>query len=158
MVKNLLILALTFSTFSQTVLKPNQAYTPKDTMVVFTVAHFNKLDSILADTVRYQKQIGLLNQKGRVSDSLEGVCKGQLQNCNTQVQLFQSEKVLYTSRDSLLTQKALVYKGLVDDLQKQVNNDIKKVGFFNDVFWFGAGAVVGVASVYISSLALHNIK
>jgi len=64
MAKIIVLLAvLSFNVFSQTVLYPNKPYTPKDTTIGFTVKQFNKLDSMLADTARYQKQIGLLTVK-----------------------------------------------------------------------------------------------
>jgi hypothetical protein len=91
-------------------------------------------------------------------DSLDASYKSQLFSDNAQIQLFQSEKLLYKGQDSLLTQKAMVYKGLVDDLQKQVTANTNKTGFFNNTFWFGTGAVVGVVVAYISSLMLQNIK
>jgi hypothetical protein len=157
--KILMFVALIFfSAFSQTMLYPNKPYTPKDTLVGFTVKQFNKLDSLLADSVRYQKQISLLKVESKISDSLEGAYKIQLSNSNSQIQLFQTEKILYKGQDSLLTQKALIYKGLVDDLQKQVDANSKKTGFFNNTFWFGTGAVVGVVVAYLSSIMLHNIK
>jgi len=153
-----LIALLSFGGFSQTVLYPNKPFTPKDTVIAFTTKQFNKLDSMLADTIQYQKQIGLLTIKSKIMDSLNTVYKSQILNANSQIQLFQAEKLLYKGQDSLLTQKALVYKGLVDDLQKQVTTNTNKTGFFNNSFWFGFGAVIGVAMAYVSSLMLHNIK
>lgn len=159
MVKIFVLLAvLSFSVFSQTVIYPNKPYTSKDTTIGFTVKQFNKLDSMLADTARYQKQIGLLILKSKIMDSLDATYKSQILNNNSQIQLFQTEKILYKGQDSLLTQKVAVYQGLVTDLQKQVKTEADKTGFFTDTFWFGSGAVVGVVMAYISSLMLHNIK
>jgi CRISPR/Cas system-associated protein endoribonuclease Cas2 len=148
---------LSFSAFSQ-ILKPNQTFTAKDTSVVLTAKQFNKLDSLLGDTLRYQKHISLLNTQAKVSDSLEGAYRKELQNDNTQIQLFQIKETLYKGQDSLLTQKAQVYKDLVTDLQKQAGTTAKGAGFFNNSFWFGTGALVGVVAVYVSSIILHNIK
>ena len=159
MVKIIVWLAiLSFSVSSQTVIYPNKPYTPKDTTIGFTVKQFNKLDSMLADTARYQKQIGLLTLKSKIMDSLDVTYKNQILNNNSQIQLFQTERLLYKGQDSLLVQKATVYQGLVTDLQKQVTANANKTGFFNDTFWFGSGALVGVIMAYISSLMLHNIK
>jgi hypothetical protein len=160
MAKIIVLLAvLSFNVFSQTVLYPNKPYTPKDTTIGFTVKQFNKLDSMLADTARYQKQIGLLTLKSKIMDSLDVTYKNQILNNNSQIQLFQTERLLYKGQDSLLVQKATtVYQGLVTDLQKQVTANANKTGFFNDTFWFGSGALVGVIMAYISSLMLHNIK
>jgi cell division septal protein FtsQ len=142
---------LSFSASSQVVIYPNKPYAPKDTVIALTIKQFDKLDSMLADTARYQKQIGLLTIKSKIMDSLDATYKSQILNNNSQIQLFQTEKLLYKGQDSLLTQKVAVYQGLVTDLQKQVKAEADKTGFFTDTFWFGTGAVAGVLAVYIGS-------
>jgi len=156
----LVILAIAIRLPAQdiTILKPNQAYTPKETRICLTEIQFNKLDSLLADTLLYQKQISLLIKKQKISDSLELAYQTQLQNRDALVHDLQLKDSLLIYQDSLYVKKAEIYKGLSDDLQKSIGQKSSGAGFFNNTFWFGTGVLVGTAAVYLSSMVLQHIK
>lgn len=152
------MLLLVSVAFSQDVIKANKQYTPKEDMVVLTEQQFNKLDSLLGDTLRYQKKVELLQFDVSKTDSINKKLESQLINLQEQIKGYVAKDSLSVLRMGLYEEKSNVYKGLFVDMQKQLDKSKGKTGFFNNTFWFGTGVVVGGATLFVGSLIVHNVK
>jgi len=140
------------------IINPSQPTTFKEKRVCLTENQFVKLDSMLADTARYQKQIGLLKQGAATSDQLVKEYQAQINDKQKTLQLLMAKDSLRILNQSLCDQKIDIYKKFSSDLQKDLKKEQKGTGFFNNTFWFGTGTIVGVAIMYLGSLILLNVK
>jgi hypothetical protein len=156
----ILMLSLVMPAFSQdiTILKPAQSYSSKDTMIVMTVPRFNRLDSIINaykfQISNYQKDSTLYAKNLVLSDSIQKMLRLEMDK-NT---LLVTRDQLYLGIDSLRQKNIETYQKMVTDLQAAATKGNSTGGFFNNTFWFGTGAVVGVVAMYLSSEIVQHIK
>jgi hypothetical protein len=160
--KTLLLLCLiVFQICAQeiTVLKPNQTFSSKDSSIVMTIPRFNKIDSIISVYKRqvsdYQKDSILCYKETCLSDSLQK----KLILVKQENVLVMAKDTLRMAIDSMLIENTKTYQSVIKDLQNTVAKDKgSSDGFFNNTFWFGTGAIVGVAVMYLSAEIVKNIK
>ena len=161
--KNIIIISifLAVQAFAQdiTILPPKQSFTSKDSVAIVTLPRLNRIDSVVkvyqARIVGYQKDSVVYAKGMALSDSVTKKLLLVQQKDN----LLMTKDTLLLGVDSLLRVNIKTYQGVVNDLQNTVSkNKGSSGGFFNDTWWFGFGAVVGVAVVYISSEILNHIK
>jgi len=140
------------------IINPNQPTTFKERRVCLTEKQFDKLDSTLADTARYQKQIDLLKQNTATSDQLVKEYQIQVNNKQKTIQLMMTKDSVLVLNQSLCDQKIDIYKKFSIDLQKDLKKEQKGTGVFNNTFWFASGTIVGTVVMYLGSLIVLNVK
>jgi hypothetical protein len=157
----LLTIFLASQIFAQdiTILKPNQSFSSKDSVAIVTLPRLVRIDSVVkayqAKIAAYQKDSVVYVKGMALSDSITKKLLLVQQKDN----LLVAKDSLLLGVDSLLKVNIKIYQGVVTDLQNTVGKDKgSSGGFFNNTFWFGTGAIVGVIVVYISSEILNHIK
>jgi hypothetical protein len=162
--KTILSLLFVFSVLASAqeiiVLTPNKSFTAKDTTIIMTLPRFNRIDSVVSLYKRqiadYQKDSVVYAKGMTLSDSIQH----KLIAVQQKNDLIVARDSLYMGVDSLLRENIKTYQGVIKDLQNTVTKENKSSanGFFNDTFWFGTGAVVGVVVMYVSAQVLKSIK
>lgn len=153
----IILFLLALNVFSQEILRPNKNYSFPDTMIVFTEKEFDKLDSLLKGFPEIKKQNNLLSEKIKIMDGIDIKQKEQIFSLEKQDTLNKVKIDLLMEREDLYNKKVEVYKGLYQDIEKELEKKNKKTKFFSNTFWFGTGTVIGVATVFICSVILNNI-
>jgi hypothetical protein len=163
MKKIIIFLFFVIQTFAQdngiTVLKPNQSFSSKDSVIVVTLTRWAKIDSAVRtyqnQITNYQKDSVVYSKGLALSDSIQKKLILVQQKNN----LLMTKDTIRIAIDTLLNENIRTYQAVIKDLQNTLTKDKgSSGGFFNNTFWFGTGAVVGVAVVYISSEILKSIK
>jgi len=148
----LIAMLMVFSLKAQEILKLNQTYKFATPMVLFTENQFDKLDILLADTLKYQKKIVSFEEQITVMDSIDSLLKKTISDCDKQFSLCNQKIVESNEKFSLSENKNKLYVDQIKSLQLEVEkcNKIKP----SRLTWFGVGFMSGVGVVIIGAIFL----
>lgn len=154
---SILILLIVISGYSQEVLRKGKTYTADSTSIVLSEKQFMKMDSLLTDREKLEKENKLLKKRSEISDSLETQLNIQILNLNSQMFLLEQKMELKVEKDTLRQEQLRIKDDIIADLEKDIKKYRGKSGISNNVLWFGTGTVVGALTIYLSSVILSNI-
>jgi hypothetical protein len=153
-----LILLFIINGYSQEVLRKGETYTADSTSIIMSEKQFVKMDSLLIEGEKNQREKELYKKRAAISDSVENGLKLQLDNLGGQVFLLEKRIELNADKDTLRQEQLRIKDDIIVDLEKDLNRYRGKKGFSNNFLWFGSGTIVGALTIYLSSVILSNIS
>ena len=153
----IIVIAVVFTVNAQQILDASKNYKFTESMVVFTVKEFEKIEAAWTDDSLNVEKVKLLQQKVEIVESTNVELNNRIFLLDSKIVLQQGRLDLSVDRNILLNKKIIVYKDLFNDTDKELQKRRGKLGFFNNTFWFGFGTVVGVGIMYLSSEIVSNV-
>lgn len=148
------IMLMASLSFSQQILKPRLSYTFDSTMVAYTEQQFRKNETLLDSLDLYRLKNKSLTQQLAITRQIEDSLKVALVNQMSKSLLLQNKIDLMSANDSLRMVEVNAYKGLFTETNKTLIRERGRIG--NGTFWYVMGFLSGAATIYVSSVVLHN--